>query len=314
METRVVGFVGVGRMGSRMARRILNGGFVVHAFDMSPDALSRVVADGAKRAVTPADVAKKSDVVITVLPEAAAVEMAVMGPDGIVSGLRPGSVVVEMSTISPGLARKMAAIIEGRGACYLDCPVSGGLTAAEKGSLTVMVGGKADVLERCRDVLEPMAGSIYHMGDIGAGLTAKLINQLLTMTQTVLVTEALAVGARSGMDLDVLYQLIGRSSGNSWCWQNRVPRILDRPAETWVTLDICHKDLKLAKALGEELEVPLFVADGAFQVLQMAKAMQLGKEDVSDLGRIYERMLGIRLEGSRLPREPQPAAPSGTSV
>ena len=200
--------------------------------------------------------------------------------------------MVEMSTISPILTRRLARAIEARGAHYLDCPVSGGLANAENGTLTLLVGGTAETLERCRPVLSPMAASIFHLGAVGAGLTAKLVNQLLTMTQTVLVAEALAVGARAGMDLRVLYDLVSKSSGNSWCWENRIPRMLTEPEDIRVTLDICHKDLGLATALGRDLGVPLFVASGAFQVLQMARGMGLGGRDVSGLAGLYERMLG----------------------
>jgi 3-hydroxyisobutyrate dehydrogenase-like beta-hydroxyacid dehydrogenase len=290
-----VGFVGVGRMGRRMARRVMEAGFVVNVFDLSTEAMTNSVAAGAQPAATAAGLAAKSDVVIIVLPDAAAVEAAIVGDDGVVAGIRPGTVVVEMSTISPSVAHRLAQAIEERGAHYLDCPVSGGIASAEKGALTLLVGGKAEVLEMCRRVLEPMAAAIFHLGDVGAGLTAKLVNQLLTMTQTVLVVEALAVGARAGIDLTTLYELITKSSGNSWCWENRIPRILKEPGDIRVTLDICHKDLGLAKALGEELGVPLFVATGAFQVLQMAKSMRLGEQDVSALARMYERMLGVQM-------------------
>jgi 2-hydroxymethylglutarate dehydrogenase len=296
-----VGFVGVGRMGSRMARRVLGAGFPVQAFDRSGDVMRETVAAGIRPAATAAALAAASDVVITVLPDAEAVEAAIEGADGIAAGIRSGSVVVEMSTISPLLTRRLARTIQARGADYLDCSISGGLPGAEQGSLTLMAGGKPEVLERCRDVLAPMSGAVYHMGEIGAGLTSKLINQLLTMTQTVLVVEALAVGARAGIHLDTLHDLISKSSGTSWCWENRIPRILREAADTWVTLDICHKDLGLAKTLGEELGVPLFVSTGAFQVLQMAKGMGLGSQDVSALGRLYEQMLGetLRAEGER---------------
>jgi 3-hydroxyisobutyrate dehydrogenase-like beta-hydroxyacid dehydrogenase len=293
-----VGVIGVGRMGSRMARRVIQAGFPVSVYDVSAEAVAALVRAGARPVATAAEAAAMSDVVLTMLPDPQAVETALLGVDGIVAGIRPGSVVVEMSTISPSLTRRMGLGIEARGAHYLDCPVSGGPTGAEKGTLTLMVGGKASALEMCRKVLETMAATIYHLGEIGAGLTAKLINQLLTMTQTVLVTEALAIGARGGMNLNTLYEMIGRSSGTSWCWQNRIPRILKDSGEIWVTLDICHKDLGLAKALGEEVGVPLFVASGAYQVLQMAKAMNLGAEDVSALGRLYERMLGVEMRAT----------------
>jgi 2-hydroxymethylglutarate dehydrogenase len=292
---KTVGFVGVGQMGRRMARHVVDAGFAVNVFDISPEATTELVAAGAKSAATAAEVATKSDVVITVLPDVAAVECAILGEAGIAAGIRQGAVMVEMSTISPSLTRRLALAIEEKGAHYLDCPVSGGVSGAEKGTLTLMVGGKPAALEMCWDVLEPMAGAIYHMGEVGAGMTAKLVNQLLTMTQTVLVVEALAMGVRAGVNLDTLYKLICKSSGRSWCWENRIPRILKEPGDEWVTVDICHKDLGLAKSLGEDLGVPLFVAAGAYQVLQMAKAMNLGEQDVSAIGRLYERMLGSEM-------------------
>jgi 3-hydroxyisobutyrate dehydrogenase-like beta-hydroxyacid dehydrogenase len=278
-----------------MAHHVIGAGFSVQVFDVSPPAVALLVAEGAQPAATAHDLARQSDVVITVLPDAAAVETAILGETGIATGIRPGAVVVEMSTIAPSLTRRLGQAIEQRGAHYLDCPISGGVPGAEQGTLTLMVGGQTAVLEGCRDVLEPMAGAIYHMGPVGAGLTAKLINQLLTMTQTVLVVEALAMGARAGVNLSTLHELIGKSSGRSWCWEHRIPRILEKPDDAWVTVDICHKDLGLAKALGEELGVPLFVAAGAFQVLQMAKAMRLGEHDVSALGTLYEQMLGMEM-------------------
>jgi 3-hydroxyisobutyrate dehydrogenase len=290
-----VGFVGVGRMGSRMARRVLGAGFAVQAFDRSGDAMRDAVAAGVQPAATVAALAATSDVVITVLPDATAVEAAIEGADGVAAGIRAGAMVVEMSTISPILTRRLARVIEGRGAHYLDCPVSGGVANAENGTLTLLVGGTAEALERCRPVLSSMAASIFHLGPVGAGLTAKLVNQLLTMTQTVLVAEALAVGARAGMDLQLLYDLVSKSSGNSWCWENRIPRMLAKPEDIRVTLNICHKDLGLATALGKELGVPLFVASGAFQVLQLARGMGLGECDVSGLASLYERMLGVPL-------------------
>jgi len=298
VESAVVGFVGLGRMGGRMARRVIGRGFVVHAFDVLPGTLEPLVVAGARACSSPAEVAEKSDVVITVLPSGASVEAAVLGEGGIASSIRPGSVLMEMSTIAPSLSRRLSVEIQDRGAEYLDCPMSGGIPGAEKGNLTVMVGGKSEVLDNCRPVLEPMAKNIFHMGEVGAGLTTKLINQLLTMTQTVLTVEALAIGARAGVELSTLYDVVSKSSGGSWCWENRIPRILKGEAGAWVTIDICQKDLALATQLAEELGIPQFVSTGAFQVLQMAKSMGMGGEDVAVLGDMYDRMLGTHMRPS----------------
>lgn len=295
MSPKTVGFVGVGRMGSRMARNVMKAGFPVHAFDSSPAALEAIVAAGAVPAASAAEVAAACDVTLTVLQSADAVESAFLGRQGIVEGIRPGTIAIDCSTVSPMLSRRLAARLEEAGAAFLDCPVSGGPPGAEKGTLTILVGGKAELLEECRPVLEAMSSVIHHLGPVGAGLTGKLVNQLLIMSHAVLALEALSIGAKAGMDLQVLYDLVSRSSGNSWMWQNRVPRYLNRPDDIWSTLDICHKDLMHATELAKELNVPVFAAEAAFQVMQMGKAKGLGDQDLQELAQVYEDMLGISL-------------------
>lgn len=295
MSKQSVGFVGVGRMGSRMARNVMKAGFPVTAFDLSLAALDASVADGAAMASSAAEVASRSDVTITVLQSAGAVEAAYLGKGGIVEGIRPGTIAIDASTISPTLTKRVAAEIEKAGAHFLDCPVSGGPVGAEKGTLSILVGGDEAVLARCREVLEPMSGQIYHLGPVGAGLTGKLVNQLLIMSHMVLALEALSVAAKAGMDLKVVYDLVSRSSGNSWAWQNRVPRYLSRPDDIWSTLDICHKDLMHATELAKDLQVPVFTAQAAFQVMQMGKAKGLGEGDLQELAQVYEETLGISL-------------------
>ncbi len=298
MSKQSVGFVGVGRMGSRMARNVMKAGFPVRAFDLSPVALETMIAAGASPAGSAAEVASASDVTITVLQSASAVESAYLGKRGIVEGIRPRAIAIDASTISPTLSKHVAARIEEVGAHFLDCPVSGGPVGAEKGTLSILAGGDAAVLESCRDVLEPMSGTIYHLGPVGSGLTGKLVNQLLIMSHMVLALEALSIAAKAGMDLKVVYDLVSRSSGNSWAWQNRVPRYLYRPHDIWSTLDICHKDLMHATELAKDLHVPVFVADAAFQVMQIGKAKGLGEEDLQALATVYEELLGISLKAA----------------
>ena len=295
MSPKTVGFVGVGRMGSRMARNVMKAGFPVSAFDLSPAALEAMSSAGAFVCASAAEVASRSDVTITVLQSASAVEAAYLGKGGILEGIRSGTVAIDASTISPTLSKRVAVEIEKAGAHFLDCPVSGGPVGAEKGTLSILVGGDEAILEQCRDVLTPMSGTIYHLGPVGAGLTGKLVNQLLIMSHMVLALEALSLGAKAGMDLKVLYDLVSRSSGNSWAWQNRVPRYLSRPDDIWSTLDICHKDLMHATELAKDLHVPVFTAQAAFQVMQMGKAKNLGEEDLQALAEVYEEILGISL-------------------
>ena len=296
MSTKTVGFVGVGRMGSRMARNVIKAGFPSASLRPVPHRHGRDGRSGRHtlplRQLTSLRPATSR---ITVLQSGSAVEAAYLGQQGIVEGIRPGAIAIDASTVSPLLAKRVSARVEEAGAHFLDCPVSGGPPGAEKGTLTILVGGSAEVLESCRDVLEPMSGAIHHLGPVGSGLTGKLVNQLLVMSQSVLALEALSLGARAGLDLKVLFDLVSRSSGNSWAWQNRVPRYLYRPDDIWATVDICYKDLMHATELAKDLHVPVFVAEAAFQVLQMGKAKGLGEEDLAALATVYEDLLGTSL-------------------
>ena len=301
MDGKTVGFIGVGRMGRPMARRILGAGFSLHVFDLAPAAVSALVESGAIAASSPRALAGRCDVVITMLPGPAEVEAVVEGVDGVVEGILPDSVLVDMSTSSPSLSKQIAAHLDQKGARFLDAPVSGGAAGAEEGSLTLMVGGKPEVLDECRGVLEPMAGAIYHLGGVGAGHTVKLLNQMLIYTQAVSAMEVLGIAARTGVDLPALHEIVARSTGDSWWWRNRVARITGTAADTrMMQLDLWYKDLKLATELGKEAGVPLFTADAASHVFQIARGMNLGGEDgMVALARTFERMLDVQFAGRR---------------
>ncbi len=277
-----------------MALRVLSAGYEVVVRDVVPEAVSALVEAGARSADSPRRVAEVSDVIIAMLPGLSETESVSLEPQGIAEGIRPGAVLVDMSTSSPALSRKIASEMESRGAAFLDCPVSGGIVGAERGDLTLIVGGKPEALESCRDVLSSMAGAIYHLGDVGAGNVGKLMNQVLLMTQAVLGLEVLSTAARSGIDLPTLHDLVRKSTGNSWCWENRISIALGADIKTGA-FDIWAKDMKLGTALGREAGVPLFVADAAFHVLQMAKGMSTGKEDAMvAIARLYEETLGVQ--------------------
>lgn len=295
-----VGFIGIGRMGRPMARKILEAGFPLHLFDIVPAATRALVESGAIAESSPRALAEKCDVVITMLPDPPAIEAVVEGDEGVAPGVRAGSVLVDMSTSSPSLSRRIAAILEERGAYFLDAPVSGGAAGADKGSLTLMVGGDPEVLERCRSVLQPMAGAIYHLGGVGAGHLVKLLNQMLIYTNAVTSMEILGVAARAGVDLLTLHEIVSKSTADSWWWQNRVARAVGGTGDTrMMQLDLWYKDLKLATELGKEAGVPLFTADAASHVYQLARGMGLGGEDgMVALAGAFERILGVQFTRS----------------
>lgn len=296
MDKHIVGFIGLGRMGRPMARQILGAGFTLYVFDVAPAAMHALAEFGGVACTSPRTLAEKCDVVITMLPGPDEVEAVVTGDEGLAVGIRPGAVHVDMSTSSPSLSRQIAALLEERGAHFLDAPVSGGAAGADQATLTLMVGGNSEVLERCRSVLEAMAGAIYHLGGVGAGHMVKLLNQMLIYTNAVTAMEVLGIAAKAGLDLQVLHEIVGKSTANSWWWQNRVARIVGGAGDTrMMQLDLWHKDLKLATELGEEAGVPLFTADAAYHVFQIARGMKLGGEDgMVCLARTFERMLDVR--------------------
>ena len=232
-----IGFVGTGAMGRPMARNLVSKGFTVAAFDLQPAALAAAVRAGASAADSAAAAAAASDLVVTMLPSSSHVERAYFGPGGVVEGLAPGRLCVDMSTIDPATARRVAARLVEHGARFIDAPVSGGVGGAEDGTLAIMVGGEARDLEEARPALAAMGAHVVHVGAVGAGAVAKLCNNLIAGVATVAVSEAFRIAEGFGVDAKVLTQVIANSSGRTWIMEHShpvpgiVPRVstVDRP-------------------------------------------------------------------------------------
>jgi 3-hydroxyisobutyrate dehydrogenase len=289
-----IGFVGLGTMGLPMARNLLRAGHRLRAFDLDPDR-ARMLADLGGLSVTSArEAAQDAEVVITMLPAPRHVEAAVLGPEGILEGLEPGATLIDMSTIDPATTRRLEAAVRSRGGRMLDAPVSGGASGAERGTLTIMVGGDAEVLEQHRDVLTAIGTNVVHCGAIGLGETVKLANQILGGTAMVAVAEAFAMGMRMGADPRVLLEVISKSTGN--CWMLRqvpVPGLAEEAAVNrgfapGFKVDLMHKDLGLALQAGEEFGLPLTLTAIARQLYGMASRHGYGHMDVSAVARLLE--------------------------
>ena len=293
-----IGYIGVGAMGLPMALNLRRAGYPVGFMTRRSVAADALTAAGATRYDTPAAVAQASDVVCLCVPADAEIEDALYRPDGVLAGLTSGGIVVEMSTATPGVVQRAAQIAAQQGVAMLDCPVSGGVGGAQRGTLTLIVGGDADVLEQCRPALATMGEQIYHVGPVGMGKVFKLINQMLNGVQLALVSEALAIGARSGADIPLLYEVIRASSGDSTAWKNAVP-ILTGPLDGPVgfKLDLMRKDIRLALQLGQEQNLPLDVASVAYQQYAAAAALGLGERNAAEVGRVLERLLDLRFGG-----------------
>ena len=281
-----IGFIGTGTMGQPMLANLLNKGFTVLAWDVVPAALAGAVKLGATSAASAADAARRSELIVTMLPSSSHVENAYLGVGGVLEGVPAGRLCVDMSTIDPGVSRRVAAALAQRQVRFLDAPVSGGVPGAVDGTLAIMVGGDARDLEEARPALSAMGANVIHVGGIGSGEAAKLCNNLIAGVAAVAVSEAFRIAEGFGVDPKVLTDVISKSSGNTWVMQHAhpVPGLVPRAASSrdyapGFMTDLMAKDLGLAVNAARELRVPVVVAAAAQQVLRLASSHGLGRKD-----------------------------------
>lgn len=275
-----LGFVGLGNMGGPMAANLVRAGHRLTVFDLSPAALDALVSAGAKAAVSPREVAASTEIVLTSLPTPPAVESVYLGADGLASGARSGQIFVELSSITPALARKVAAALAQKGVAVLDAPVSGGVGGAKAGTLAIMVGGDRDALERAEPILKTIGEKIFYVGPSGAGNTMKILNQLLVGVNTVAAVEVVALAAQSGLDTDLVGEIIGVSAGFSRSFGTRFPKGLQRDYKPGFAVDLMRKDLRLVTAFAEEVGIRLPMASQALHVFDETSSMGLGSQDI----------------------------------
>jgi 3-hydroxyisobutyrate dehydrogenase len=295
MGTRVA-FIGVGNMGGRMSRRLLAAGYPVTVCDSSRELVESLVEDGARAAGSAADAASDADLVILSLPTPAIVEAVVSGENGILRTARPGTTVVDMSTGDPGTARRVEAACRAAGLNFLDAPVSRGVVGAEKGTLLIMVGGDAEVLEAARPVLSHLGSDIVHVGGPGSGQVVKLCNNMLAAIHMQALGEVLVTGVKAGVGVDTLASVLSAGTGGSWILSNHLPAtILAGDDGTRFALDLMHKDVGLFLRAAEEQGLSTPLAATATQTLRMAKSEGYGPRDYSAIIRYFEHLAQIQL-------------------
>lgn len=287
-----VGFIGLGQMGGPMAANLLKKGHPVVVFDIDKKRVDQYVAMGAKAGSGPADLARRASRVISMVDTTGQAEEVICGPGGIIDAAQAGDVVISMSTIDPVALQKMAAKLAPKGIDIIDSPVTGMEKGAIAGTLNAYIGGTAAALEKARPVLESMTSTITHIGSIGQGTVMKLINNMLMQVNRVLITEALVLGAKAGLDPQLMVDIIGKATGNSVAFQYTAPKILKREFEG-IRMDITYKDVELQTNLARSLGVPMFIAPVALQVYQMAKGAGLGSKDAVSIVTMYEQWTGV---------------------
>jgi 3-hydroxyisobutyrate dehydrogenase len=295
--TKVVGFIGLGNMGGPMASNLVKHDFSLVVHDIEPAKVEALRARGATVASSPEAVAAATDRTICMVETTGQAETVIAGERGIIRSAKAGHIVVCMSTIDPFAARRLAEALAPRGVAMLDAPVSGGTGRAASGELSIIGGGPKEAFGACQDLFEAMGAKIFHVGDIGQGLAMKLINNMLGQVNMVAIAEALVLGVKAGLDPRMVYEVVRASTGTSWGFETRVPKILARDFSPGGTIDISYKDQELETAFAKQLGMPLLLANVSQQVYQMARAAGLNKEDGSAIIKVLERLAGVQVGG-----------------
>jgi 3-hydroxyisobutyrate dehydrogenase-like beta-hydroxyacid dehydrogenase len=293
-----VGFIGLGAMGLPMAKRVVGAGHETFTLPHRRRApVDELVALGARALESPADVARAADVVMTILPADRELNEVVFGANGLLEGWSSGKVLIDMTTATAMTMREVERGVVAAGGSVLDAPVSGGTPAAAQGTLTIMVGGEAAVLERHRALLETMGKQIVHVGGVGQGKVVKMVNQAMAAAHLLILGEAFALGVRCGASPETLYEVIKSSSGYSRMMDLRLPNfLLEGKFQPGFRLDLMKKDVNLALQSGQVLSVPLPLTSLVGQLFAAASAAGSGDADFAAAAQFVAGLAGARLD------------------
>jgi 3-hydroxyisobutyrate dehydrogenase-like beta-hydroxyacid dehydrogenase len=288
-----VGFIGVGNMGGPMCRNIVKkSNHQVTVFDLNAAALKTCTDLGATAAKSVAEVTKGADVVMTSLPMPKDVEAVTLGDGGILANIGKGQTYIDLSTNAPSMVKKIGAAMAAKGIAMLDAPVSGGTVGAEAATIAIMVGGDKKVFDDALPVLQSFSANVIHMGELGTGTVAKLVNNMLAFCNAAAAAEGLMLGVTAGLDPQKLIQVVANSSGNSNAFKSFSERALSGKLDPSFALNLAYKDLHLALELGDELGVPLPQGASTHNLQRLARGMGLGPKDSSAILKVYETALG----------------------
>ena len=299
-----VGFVGLGIMGQGMTRNLLKSGYSVRVWNRTSSRMDPLLEAGATAGASPADVAANCDIVIICVSDTPDVEAVVLGENGILSGAKEGGLVIDCSTISPQATIDIAAQLNAKGVKMLDAPISGGSEGAANGTLSIMIGGDADQVERARGVFEAMGKTITHVGKQGAGQTVKLVNQILVVGNCLAISEALVFAQAGGVDLQKCLNAVTGGAAGSWMLANRGPQIIERDWRPGFTINLQQKDVRLIMQEADALGVPILLTSQIFSLYRTLQQMGLGEEGNHALVKALENLSGVQVAAT------EPTAPA----
>jgi 3-hydroxyisobutyrate dehydrogenase-like beta-hydroxyacid dehydrogenase len=294
-----IGFIGLGEMGKWMAINVAKAGFPLTVYDVRPDPVQELVKNGASAGEDPADVAKKSDCVLMSLPDTQVVEKVLFGQKGMIQGLSPDSIVVDLSTIHYLATLRIEEQLRAKGVIFIDAPVSGMEARAKEGTLTVMGGGEPKTFEKIHPVLEAIGNNIVYMGKTGNGQLTKLVNQLLFNMSCAAMAEILPMAVKLGLDPEAVCQVVTTGTGRTFALEFFTPHILENNFKPGYPLISAYKDMESAAEISSQTKIPLPVFAAAMQTYQLALAQGLGKENKGAMIKVWEKVLGVEVRKRR---------------
>ena len=291
-----IGFIGLGIMGKPMAKNLIKAGCDLLVHDINREAVKEVVRFGAEAANSPREVAEKSEVIITMLPNSPQVQEVALGKDGLIEGVKEGQVYIDMSSIEPLVTQEIAEKLEKKGVKCLDAPVSGGEPKAIEGTLAIMVGGPRDVFEKCREILEKMGKNVVRVGQIGSGQTTKLVNQIIVAINIAAISEAFVLGKKAGVNPKNIYEAIRGGLAGSNVLDAKAPLVMDRNFKPGFKIDLHIKDLANVFKTSHKLNVPLPLTSIVMEIMQALKVENLGDADHGAIALFYEKIANTKIE------------------
>ncbi len=288
------GFIGLGNMGNPMALNVLKGGYAMTVFDMNPKTAENLIAAGAKAAASASEVMKHADVVFTSLPGTPEVESVYFGAGGLIEAAKPGTTLIDLSSVLPSTPRKLEAAAKAKGLRFLEAPVSGGVTGARAATLAIMTGGDAATLESVRAILKCIGPNIHHIGAAGSANTLKAINNMMSNVNACAMMEGLVLGLKAGLDLQTMANVITQSSGNSNALARVERALIPRNFEPGFKVALMNKDLETFNTIAKILHVPVTFSTAAQRYQQTALAAGLGEKDTSVVFTLIEQQAAVK--------------------
>ncbi len=290
-----IGFIGLGIMGKPMAANLIKAGYELVVYDIVPEKLTALVQAGAQAGASGKDVAAKSEIVITMLPNSPDVKEAVLGAGGVLEGTKRGTILIDMSSIAPLASREIAAEAKEKGVVMLDAPVSGGEPKAVEGTLAIMAGGPRETFEKVKDILGVMGASVTHVGDIGSGNTTKLANQIIVALNIAAMSEAMVLATKAGVDPEKVFEAIKGGLAGSAALNAKMPLVLKGNFKPGFRIELHIKDLANALDTAHELGVPVPLSSVVMELMQALRTDGKGGDDHGGIVQFYEKVAKVNV-------------------